>query len=370
MSVISKIHDMEPQKVFDLVRAHGMRGTCKILKVGTHALARFLKLHHYDDSPQWTKKHVLQHYINNGFSAQEMAAEFGCNIDTVYTWLGKFDMVVRNKPWTAQEEKYLQFMAFQEPWPVVAEKLGRTIASVQVRAKRLGLKSRAMVGYTIEHIASDVHMDPTQIRLWHQQLGLKLSTVKTTKLITVNPVDFYEWLQAGNIFRIEDISKCAHWLKELHASAMQEYITTKEIYSYTTKVMDYAARQEWPGRVVPQPLVYIQRNGIGMVYKRAEVYEWLKHYRYTLPRRITNTMPNYLWWRDFANEWDYKYIYRSDVMAIMNEYRNKIGFLRADYGFPKSTDSMHGYFVRAELISWCRTTGMYSNLLQELLKTI
>ena len=370
MSVVSKIHHMEPQHVIDVVRANGVRRACKILKVSTHSLARFLKLHHYDHSPQWTKKHVLQHYINNGFTAKEMAEEFGCNIDTVYTWLNKFDMVVHYRPWTEKEERYLQFMAFQEPWPVIAEKIGRTIASVQLRTKKLGLKSRTMVGYTIEHIANDVHMTREQVRVWHNQLGLKLSTVKTTKLITVNPIDFYEWLQAGNIFRIEDISKCAHWLKELHASAMQEYITNREINSYTTKVMDYAARQEWPERVVPQPLLYINRNSIGNVYRRAEVYEWLKHYRYTLPRRITASMPNYLWWRDFANDWDYKYIYRSDVMAIMNEYPNKIGFLRTDYGFPKSTDSMHGYFVRAEIISWCQSTGMYTNLLKELLKTI
>lgn len=370
MSVVSKIHDMEPQHVIDVVRANRIRGACKILKVSTHTLTRFLKLHHYDHSPQWTKKHVLYQYINNGFSAKEMAEEFGCNIDTVYTWLNKFDMVVHYRPWTEKEERYLQFMAFQEPWPVIAEKLGRTIASVQLRTKKLGLKSRTMVGYTIEHIANDVHMTREQVRVWHNQLGLKLSTVKTTKLITVNPIDFYEWLQAGNIFRIEDISKCAHWLKELHAIAMQEYITNKEINSYTTKVMDYAARQEWPGRVVPQPLLYINRNSIGNVYRRAEVYEWLTHYRYTLPRRITASMPNYLWWRDFANDWDYKYIYRSDVMAIMNEYPNKIGFLRTDYGFPKSTDSMHGYFVRAEIIRWCQTTGMYTNLLKELLKTI
>lgn len=370
MSITSKIHSMEPQHVFDLVRTHGVRGTCKMLKVGTHVLAKFLKRHHYDNSPPWTKKHVLYHYINNGFSVKEMAEEFHCNADTVYVWLNKFDMVAHYRPWTAQEEKYLQFMAYQEPWPVIAEKLHRTVGSVQLRTRRLGIKCHEMIGYSIEDICNDVHMERTQVRLWCQKLGLKSSLVKTTKHVTVNPIDFYEWLSAGNVFRIEDITKCAHWLKELHANAMQEYITNKEIYSYTTKVMDYAARQEWPGRVVPRPLIHIQRNGIGNVYKRAEVYEWLKHYRYTLPRRITASMPNYLWWRDFAHEWDYKYIYRSDVAALIGTYENKISHLQTKHGFPKCTDTMHAYLERAEIIRWCQTTGMYPNLLQELLKTI
>jgi len=98
MSVRSKIYDMEPQAVFDLVRQHGIRGTCKTLQVGGHALQKFLKLHKFDNSPPWTKKHVLYHYINKGFSAQEIATELGCVADTVYTWLNKHDMIVHYKP--------------------------------------------------------------------------------------------------------------------------------------------------------------------------------------------------------------------------------------------------------------------------------
>ena len=78
MSITSKIHNMNPQDVFDLVRQHGVRKTCAILKVGTRVLARFLEKHHFDNTPPWTKKHVLEHYIANGFSAQEMAEEFKC----------------------------------------------------------------------------------------------------------------------------------------------------------------------------------------------------------------------------------------------------------------------------------------------------
>ena len=366
MSNVSKIHDMEPDFVFALVRQHGIRGTCKILQVGTHALQRFLKLHNFDNTPPWTKKHVLQHYIANGFSAPEIAVELGCVSDTVYTWLHKFDLILNYKPWTAQEEKYLLFMAFQEPWPVIAEKLGRTIAAVQIRTKKLGIRSSAMIGYCVEDIANDTHMTREQVRVWYQQLGLKSSLVQSTRNVTVNPVDFYEWLIAGNIFRIEDISKCAHWLKEIHANAMQEYISNKEINFYAPKVMDYAARQPWPNRVVPHPIIHIQRNGIGNLYNRDAVREWLKYYRYVLPRKITPQMPNYLWWRDFVNEWDHHYIYRNEIMHMIGDYDSKLGHLQKAHGFPKSTCSIHGYFVRSEITSWCRTTGMYTEWLKHL----
>lgn len=366
MSIKSKIHDMNPQDVFDVVRQHGIRNACAILHVGTRVLARFLETHHFDNTPLWAKKHVLEHYIANGFSAKEMAEEFKCNPDTVYRWLNHFQLVIRNRSWTAQEEKYLRFMAYQEPWHVIAERLNRSILSVQLRTRKLKIKSVDMIGYSIEDITNDVHMTPEQIRVWHHQLGLKFHLTESTKRITINPIDFHEWLVAGNIFRIEDITKCAYWLKEIYANAMHEYISTKEINYYANHVMDYAARQPWPERVVPLPIMYIQRNGIGRIYKREELREWLKHYRYMLPRRITPQMPNYLWWRDFASEWDHYYIYRNEVIALIGEYEKKIGWLQKAYNFPKSTDSMHGWFVRADIIKWIHTTGMYKGMLEHL----
>jgi hypothetical protein len=77
-------------------------------------------------------------------------------------------------------------------------------------------------------------------------------------------------------------------------------------------------------------------------------------------------MPNYLWWRDFVSEWDHHYIYRNEVVHMIGDYDSKLGHLQKAYGFPKSTCSIHGYFVRSEIASWCRTTGMYTEWLKQL----
>ena len=364
--MISKIFGMEPHHVFAVINAHGVRKACLHLKVGHSALRKYLNLHNHDLTPAWQHQHVLQHYLNKGYSVNEIAKQLHCNIDTVYLWMNKYNLVKHYRPWTEAEMKYLQFMAFQEPWPVIAEKLNRTVAAVQVRTKKLGIKATSMVGYTMQGIADDTHMKTSQVKTWTESLGLKSMLTATTKYRTIDPVDFHEWLIAGNVFRINDISKCAHWLKEIHKNAMNQFICSKELNFYAPKVIEYAARNQWPNRIVPVPLLFMQNNGNGRMYKRETVRNWLMHYRYIIPVRITNSMPNHQWWRDFVTEWDQTYIYKTDLNALINEYSNKIHRLQSKHGFPRSTDRMNTYFVRAEIIAWCHKTGMHKELLKHL----
>lgn len=352
----SKIHDMHIDDVLALVKTHGQVKAAAMLKVGKRVMAIKLAHHQAQLMPSYTRKDVLQRMIMHGATVPQMAIVLDCHTDTVYKWLNhhKLRRPSAGRYWQDSELKYLAFNAHLEPWPVIASYLNRTVGACKDRAKKLHIESAEVIGYSIADVANDVHMTITQVHGWHAKLGMPVTRVASTTRAHVDPTQFADWLAQGNVLRITHIEKCAHWLKEMYANAQDTYISNAEILHYCTHVMHYARQGKWPNRFVPLPVLWLQRNGMGYIYKRCEIREWLTHYRYTLPPRIDNTMPNWQWWQAFAGEWDSTYIYSQDLLALLSITAPQLMRFKRLHLFPKSMDTYNAYYQRDAVIYWIK----------------
>lgn len=127
--------------------------------------------------------------------------------------------------WTDEEEEYLISNIGYVKIPTIAEKLNRTIPSVELKMRRLGIRNTLhQYGVmTIGELAELIKVDRTVVKLWTKKHGLKvnkriISRKRQHSFIQVE--DFWEWAKENkdrvDFKQIEPLSILPEpeWVKE------------------------------------------------------------------------------------------------------------------------------------------------------------
>lgn len=129
------------------------------------------------------------------------------------------------KYWTDDEISFLEEKTGVMKITTIAEKLGRSVSSVELKMKRLGISdTKLQTGMlTLNELAGIINVDNHTVYRWSKKHGLKVLKKITSKkqyyhLVDIN--DFWKWAEKNkekiNFSKIEPFSLCPepHWFDE------------------------------------------------------------------------------------------------------------------------------------------------------------
>jgi IS30 family transposase len=102
------------------------------------------------------------------------------------------------RKWTDEEIEYVKENVGSSKITTIARNLNRTLSSVELKMKRLGLSNtKSFTGqFTRHELALQLKVDPNSIKLWIDQHGLKCTkkVTRNTKVFHfIKPEDFWIW---------------------------------------------------------------------------------------------------------------------------------------------------------------------------------
>jgi predicted DNA-binding transcriptional regulator AlpA len=205
----------------------------------------------------------LQRVLHQHKNVQRVAQHFGISVHTVYYHMARHGLRCRNITWTTERDNYLIFNAYHKSHRVLAKHLGCTVAAVKARIRVLGMSMRSCIGYTSADFARDCGMTVVDVRGWWLHRGMPIR--KVSQHVHVDYDEAVQWLAAGNVYRIQDISQACAAFREIHAQCELKYIRTDEIQS----LCSFKHHQAWQP---PSPVLQVDT---GYVYLRSAFAEWL-----------------------------------------------------------------------------------------------
>ncbi len=130
--------------------------------------------HHWTDEE---REIVRRDYNGHNDSAQAIAAKLGVTFCAVKGKIQELGIAQdKSLRWTLKEETGLREWITQYTPRTIAEKMGRSINSVVVKSKRLGLSRRVRDGwYTEREVAEICGVDHKKVQQWIDNGALKAS---------------------------------------------------------------------------------------------------------------------------------------------------------------------------------------------------
>lgn len=281
----------------------------------------------------------LQALLSEHKDVRTVASILGIGVHGVYYHMAKHGLSARNAHWTTQMDNYIIFYAYHKSHKAIARKLGVTIAALNNRIVKLGLTMRNCIGYTSRDFAHDCGGMSMQLisQMWLRR-GLPYRKVGGVHVV-LDHDRVYDWLAAGNVFRLHDISKCAPYIQEIYAQCEHTYIRTDEIL----QIAAFRHDQVWQP---PSPVLQVDT---GYVYIRKEFSEWLAWNSHLIYAGARGEYIESI--RDEARE---RYITSTQLKAFRE---NIIGLIWHNQrrGFPAPIRTRPNVWERGPVLEWLRS---------------
>lgn len=205
----------------------------------------------------------LQRVMSELQQVDLVAKHFGVSVHGVYYHMARHNLRCKNFRWTSEMDNYIYFHAYHKSHRAIAAHLGVTLSTLRSRMARLKIRMYKCIGYTSSDFARDCGMNIDDVRQWWLRRGMPIK--KTNAHVHIDHEQVAEWLAAGNVFRVQDITTAADWIQEIYQQAMSTYICTDEI----ARLCNFRRHQAY------QAPPYVVQIDTGYVYQRKQFAEWL-----------------------------------------------------------------------------------------------
>jgi len=358
---------MKPSEpaVIRMLKKHGYTYTRQKLKhyYRTPYLLDLCYTHRIGGLPEYHYPHILKKLLKK-MTPVEIAVYYGISHNAVYRWMKNHNIPVSIHPFTAEDDKYIRFNAGYVSVPEMAKKLKRSEKTIYYRMQILGVSISDAIGYTVQKLSEDIGVDQRTIRNWMYHQGLGKAEAEGTYRIAVDEISLYEWLCAGNVYRIPKIRPDQHHLREIKQDCDIRLVSSLELSTFIAKCYIN------PARGFPQKLITVKENGYGAIYNRKEVYAYFWEHRHKLDlQKIPKSLS---YWRDLCTEWDRMYIYRDEI-ALYVDYAaraNWFNYEQRHHAFPAPLGHGIKYYSRSAVLEWAREIGKHPKLVRHLEQTI
>lgn len=123
---------------------------------------------------------LLAEYRGRSGQINAFAERFGVTPWIVRLWVKKLGLRQADRPWTADEDRYLTQWLTRKTYSEMAVTLSRSVHSLRDRASRLGVSKRDF-GYTLSQVAEGFGVAHSTARAWVQKGWLKGRRIKTDR---------------------------------------------------------------------------------------------------------------------------------------------------------------------------------------------
>lgn len=224
-----------------------------------------------------------------------LAKYYAVHYGTVYGWMQRHGIKAPKTPWTKADDLYLRNNIFDKSNSDIAKYLGRSVLAVQNRAHELRLTFKRMLGYLTRDVMYEWGVTQSWLGSAREKFGLP-HTKHSSKHVSYDPIALWEWLEAGNVLRLEydKIHPRFFDLRQLHKDAQRIFVSRAELAE-----MGFP-RESNPCRYLLNKIPHLYMHPeFGYIYRRADIKEHFIAYRWAGNYRAT---PDQWWYQEIIDE--------------------------------------------------------------------